>query len=433
MTRIRVLAIAYACNPTRGSEDAVGWGWVNAIAQEHDVTVITADYNKSDIEAANDRPGIAKRSLRFKYIKNRPWHYRPWGMWAKIEASSAKPIMNLAYANWLDHAFSLAESETAQSGYDLVHLITYVGWRFCGKFYRLNLPFVWGPIGGLMNTPWRLMPALGLKGAIYYIGRNTVNSLQIAFLPGPRKALRKAGGAVIAATSEIQRSLSAHFKSTSRAICEVGAPDVGVPEPLLRASDEPLRICWSGPLVPGKALHLLLKAIALLPKESSIRIEILGDGPFKNNWHALAQRLGVGDKCTWHGRLPRSAALEVVKTCHMFAITSLKELTSTVAVEAISLGLPVVTLDHCGMADLVTDECGIKVDVFSVDQIIQDISVAILRLMKDETLRRRLSQGALERSRDYSWSTKVDALNEVYRLALAARNNTLAEAIASQP
>ena len=214
MTRIRVLAIAYACNPTRGSEDAVGWGWVNAIAQEHDVTVITADYNKSDIEAANDRPGIAKRSLRFKYIKNRPWHYRPWGVWrAKIEASSAKPIMNLAYANWLDHAFSLAESETAQSGYDLVHLITYVGWRFCGKFYRLNLPFVWGPIGGLMNTPWRLMPALGLKGAIYYIGRNTVNSLQIAFLPGPRKALRKAGGAVIAATSEIQRSLStAHFK-----------------------------------------------------------------------------------------------------------------------------------------------------------------------------------------------------------------------------
>ena len=120
----------------------------------------------------------------------------------------------------------------------------------------------------------------------------------------------------------------------------MGAPDVGVPEPLLRASDEPLRICWSGPLVPGKALHLLLKAIALLPKESSIRIEILGDGPFKNSWQTLAQRLGVGDKCTWYGRLPRSAALEVMKSCHMFVITSLKELTSTVAVEAISSRLP---------------------------------------------------------------------------------------------
>ena len=169
MTRIRVLAIAYACNPTRGSEDAVGWGWVNAIAQQHDVTVITADYNKPDIEAVGDRASSAKNNLRFRYVKNLPWHYRPWGVWTKIEASPAKPIMNLAYANWLDHALRVAESETASGGYDLIHLITYVGWRFCGKFYRLNLPFVWGPIGGLMNTPWRLMPALGLKGALYYI------------------------------------------------------------------------------------------------------------------------------------------------------------------------------------------------------------------------------------------------------------------------
>jgi glycosyltransferase involved in cell wall biosynthesis len=426
MKRIRILAIAYACNPTRGSEDAVGWGWINAIAQLHDVTVITADYNQHDIEAVGERPGNAKNNLQFRYVRNRPWHYRPWGAWATIEASPAKPVMSLAYANWLDHAMRLAESETAAGGYDLVHLITYVGWRFCGKFYRLNLPFVWGPIGGLMNTPWRLMPALGIKGAIYYIGRNTVNSLQIAFLPGPRKALRKAGGAVIAATSEIQRSLARHFETTSRVICEVGAPEVGVPEPRLRASDEPLRICWSGPHVPGKALHLLLNAVALLPMESSIRIEILGDGPFKNSWQALAQRLGVGDKCTWHGRLPRSAALEVMKCCHMFAITSLKELTSTVAVEAISLGLPVVTLNHCGMADLVTDECGIKVDVVSVGQIIRDISAAISRLMNDEALRRRLSQGALARSLDYSWDKKLAAVNEVYSQALTARDHSLA-------
>jgi glycosyltransferase involved in cell wall biosynthesis len=282
-----------------------------------------------------------------------------------------------------------------------------------------------------MNTPWRLMPALGLKGAIYYTGRNIVNSLQIACLPGPRKALRKAGGAVIAATSEIQRALSAHFGSTSRVICEVGAPDVAAPEPRQRVSGEPLRICWSGPHVPGKALHLLLKAAALLPNESNIRIEILGDGPFKNSWQTLARNLGVGGKCTWHGRLPRGAALEVMKTCHMFAITSLKELTSTVAVEAISLGLPVVTLNHCGMADLVTDNCGIKVDVIALDQIINDLSLAVSRLMNDEALRRRLSQGALARSLDYSWSKKLEALNEVYGHAANVRDPALADAAAT--
>jgi glycosyltransferase involved in cell wall biosynthesis len=430
MTRIRVLAIAYACNPTRGSEDAVGWGWINAIAQQHDVTVITADYNKPDIEAIGALQGGTEDSLQFRYVKNRPWHYRPWGVWAKIEASPAKPIMSLAYSNWLGHALLAAENEMASGSYDLVHLITYVGWRFCGKFYRLNLPFVWGPIGGLMNTPWRLMPALGLKGALYHTGRNIVNSLQIALLPGPRKALSKAGGAVIAATPETQRALAAHFGSASRVICEVGLPDVGLVDPPLRAPNEDLRICWSGPHIPRKALHLLLNAAALLPKESKFSIQILGDGPSSKNWRALAQRLRVADRCTWHGRLPRSAALEVMKTSHAFVITSLNELTSTVAVEAISVGLPVVTLNHCGMADLVTDTCGIKVDVRSVDQIIHDLSLAILRLMNDEALRRSLSQGALLRSLDYSWSKKLASLNEVYSVALGSHNRTLTEAAA---
>jgi glycosyltransferase involved in cell wall biosynthesis len=425
---MRVLAIAYACNPTRGSEDAVGWGWINAIAQQHDVTVITADYNRPDIEATGVGLMGARSSLQFRYVKNRPWHYRPWGGWAKIEASPAKPIMNLAYSNWLDDALHLAAKETAPGSYDLIHLITYVGWRFCGKFYQLDLPFVWGPIGGLMNTPWSLMPALGLKGAVYYTGRNIVNSLQIALLSGPRKALRKSRGAVIAATSEIHKALLANFGSGSRVICEVGSPDVGPVEPRFRASGEPFRICWSGPHVPGKALHLLLKAVAILPGESSFHIEILGDGPFRKSWQALAQRLGIGQRCTWRGRLPRSAALEVMRGCHTMAITSLKELTSTVAVEAISLGLPVVTLNHCGLADLVTDACGIKVDVQSVDQIVHDLSVALLRVMNDEVLRRRLSQGALARSLDYSWSKKLVSLNEVYDQALASSNRTLADA-----
>ena len=105
MKRLRVLAIAYACNPTRGSEDAVGWGWINTIAQQHEVTVITVDYNKQDIEALGPSSSDVWSNLHFKYVKNRAWHYKPWGIWAKIEASPAKPIMNLAYSDWLSHAF----------------------------------------------------------------------------------------------------------------------------------------------------------------------------------------------------------------------------------------------------------------------------------------------------------------------------------------
>lgn len=421
MSRLRVLAIAYACDPARGSEYGVGWGWVNAITADHDVTVITADFNAATIQnyLANQGDDGCPHP-RFVYVKNRPWHYRPSKLWLKIEESLAKPLMNLSYQDWLRCAFDEAKRELKQNHYDLVHLITFVGWRFPGKFYRLDLPFVWGPIGGMKNTPWKLLPIFGLRGAIYYAGRNLINSLQLHVLRGPRRALKAADRGVIAATSEIQKELWKRFRTKSRVVCEVGPPSVGAPKQMRRESSEPLRICWSGQHLPGKALPLLLHAAAKLPKDVDYRIEILGDGPFRKSWQSAASRLGIHEVCSWHGWIDRNRSLDVMRASHVFVITSLKDLTSTVAVEAISLGLPVIALDHCGFADLVTSACGLKIHPGSERQIVKDLAESIERLYRDEPLRARLSDGALARSRDYSWRAKMDILHEIYQTATRA-------------
>jgi glycosyltransferase involved in cell wall biosynthesis len=429
MSRLKILAVAYACNPTKGSESGVGWGWVNAISARHDITVITADYNATDIEGyLRDREGSTCNNPRFLYVKNRPWHYRPNGIWLKIEDSPAKPVMNLAYQNWLRYGLEEARREIVQNSYDLVHLITYVGWRFPGKFYRLGIPFVWGPIGGMKNTPWRLLPILGLKGALYYGARNLINSLQLRTLQGPRHALQAADKGVIAATSEIREELWTRFRVTSRVICEVGPSGFVVADPKQRDEKEPFRICWSGLHLPGKALHLLLRAAARLPKDLNYSIEILGDGPCNRAWRSLASRLKIDDRCHWHGWLPRDQSLAVMRDSHVFAITSLKDLTSTVAVEAISLGLPVVSLDHCGFSDLVTDECGIKIYPGSAAQIISELASALCTLYRDEALRLRLAQGAIRRSLAYSWQAKMEILGKIYRMTVESNERITAEA-----
>ena len=421
MRRLKILAIAYACNPTKGSESGVGWGWVNAIAKVHDITVITADYNAAEIDKhLRERKALECGNPRFLYVRNRPWHYRPWGIWLKIEDSIAKPIMNFAYHGWQRDAFELAKQELTINHYDLVHLITYVGWRFPGRFYRLGIPFVWGPIGGLKNTPWRLLPILGFKGAFYYGARNLINSLQLKTLRGPRRALKAANDGVVAATSEIQDELWNRFRVNSRVICEVGQPGFSIRALRPRDAKETFKICWSGLHQPGKALHLLLRAAALLPKDVNFSLEILGDGQCNRNWRSLASRLKLEDRCRWHGWLPRDQSLAVMKESHVFTITSLKDLTSTVAVEAISLGLPVISLDHCGFADLVTKQCGIKIYPGSTEQIANDLSVALLTLYRDEALRRHLAQGAIQRSHLYSWQSKMRSLDEVYQMAACA-------------
>jgi glycosyltransferase involved in cell wall biosynthesis len=418
MNRLKILAIAFACDPMKGSEFAVGWGWASAIAARHDLTVITADFNAASInDHLISRKSTSHGSLRFEYVKNRPWHYRPQGIWLGIEESPAKPLMNFAYQDWLRCAFAEARKEVAENHYDIIHLITYVGWRFPGKFYQLGVPFVWGPIGGLKNTPWRLLPILGPKGAIYYGFRNLINSLQIKTLPGPKRALQAANNGVIAATSEIQDELWNQFHVKSQVICEVGPPDSVDINPKLRGEDETLKICWSGLHLPGKALHLLLRAAALLPKDVDFSLEILGEGPCNRTWRSMAHRLKIADRCHWHGWLSRNESLAVMKNAHAFVITSLKDLTSTVAVEAICLGLPVISLDHCGFADLVTDNCGIKIPPGSSKQIVRDLSLAICRIYQDEDLRRRLARGAVIRSYDYSWESKLDSLNHVYAVS----------------
>jgi len=436
MSRLKVLAVAYACDPTKGSESGVGWGWVNAIADRHDVTVLTADYNAENIsQHLRDRADSSSNNPRFIYARNRQWHYRPTDAWLAIEDSIAKPLMNIAYQDWLRCAFKDAKRETEINHYDLVHLITYVGWRFPGRFYQLGIPFVWGPIGGMKNTPWHLLPLLGFKGAVYYGARNLVNSLQLIALQGPRRALRTAHTGVIAATSEIREELRSRFNAESSVICEVGPPQVDAVHPELRDKDEPFRICWSGQHLPGKALPLLLRAAASLPQEFKYSLEILGDGPCRQPWQSLASKLNIDDRCHWHGWLRRDQSVAVMKESHVFAITSLKDLTSTVAVEAISLGLPVVSLDHCGFADLVTNECGMKVRPGSAEQIVAELAGALSTLYRNEPLRLQLSEGAIRRSRAYSWSTKMAALDEIYRTTIASsatRTNDITYRVAGQ-
>ncbi|HZY73980.1 MAG TPA: glycosyltransferase, partial [Edaphobacter sp.] len=183
--------------------------------------------------------------------------------------------------------------------------------------------------------------------------------------------------------------------------------------------DAPLVLSWSGAHLPGKALPLLLSALSTLSSGIDWRLEILGDGPCRHRWQMLAHHLGIQPRCRWHGWQTRSAALDLMRASHLFVITSLKDLTATVSLEALSLGVPVICLDHCGFADLVTPDCGIKIPLGSARQIARGLAAAITALWTSEPRRRRLSIGALARSKQYSWSAKLNQLDRIYIAAVA--------------
>lgn len=104
-----------------------------------------------------------------------------------------------------------------------------------------------------------------------------------------------------------------------------------------------------------------------------------------------------------------------MRESHLMLITSLRDLTSTVTVEALAAGLPIVCLDHCGFGEVVDESCGIKIPVTTPREAIEGFARAISELERDEEKRQRLALGALRRAREFSWERKAEAINEIYQ------------------
>jgi len=404
--RLKILVSAYACSPFKGSEPGVGWGLVTALARNHELWVIVEQEKfREDIERMVATEPELCRNLHFFFVrKKRNRTLRK--IWP--------PSYYWYYRRWHEDAFRLAAALHQQVNFDLVHQLTMVGFREPGYLWQLGIPFVWGPVGGMGFFLWRFLLEVGGYGLVYYLGYNVLNWLHMNFLLRPRSAARAAGGGLMAATPENQAGALRYWRVPSTVVCEVGLSDDFPVQARPREDGERLRLVWSGQHTAGKALNLGLQALARVPADVAYEVHILGRGPKTAAWQVLAGRLGIGHRCRFHGWLARNEALMVMGSAHVMLITSLRDLTSTVTVEALALGLPIVCLDHCGFTHIVDGRCGIKVPVTSPAQVVRGLAAAIELLARDEGLRRKLAEGALLRAGDFTWEKKAEAVNRIY-------------------
>ena len=410
---MKVIISAYACSPYKGSEPGVGWGFVKALAPLHDLCVITESSFKEDIDRyRNKYPELSK--VRFEYV-------------ARIRSRGAEriwpPAYYWTYRRWHQDAYRLAQQLHQEVIFDIAHQLTMVGFREPGYLWKLGIPFVWGPVGGMGFFPWRFLPAIGGYGALYYLGYNAFNWLHMNFLARPRQAAKAAasGAAIglIMATTENRAGAAKYWSCASSVLNEVGVPFEPFQNIDERAAEEPLRILWSGLHTSGKALNLALQALSRLPADIDWQITILGEGRKTNAWQQLAAELGIGSRCQFLGWVSRDQALDVMAGAHLVLITSLRDLTSTVSVEALALGLPIICMDHCGFADVVNEQCGIKISVTNPREVVVKMTRAIERLARDESARQTLARGALQRARDFSWENKACVVDQIYRTKVA--------------
>jgi glycosyltransferase involved in cell wall biosynthesis len=154
-----------------------------------------------------------------------------------------------------------------------------------------------------------------------------------------------------------------------------------------------------GRLVPVKRFDALLRALAPLKADHpDLEAVIIGEGYERAALEALREELGATDWVHLPGRVGDEDLVDWYRRAWVVASSSQREGWGMTLTEAAACGTPAVATNIAGHADAVVDgESGLLVD--DVDQ----MSGALGRVLRDEVLRTRLSKGALDRARWFTW------------------------------
>ena len=182
-SRPRVLAIAFVCNPTMGSEPGAAWGMVKSIAEVADVTVLVGTQHMADIEAwlaenPDDR-------LSFVGV------HTPKSRVLDPLIGLHRQFWFVKYLRWLKRARAAGLDLQAAEPFDAAVHVAYGSYWLPSPVVDFGIPSVWGPVGGATTTPAELRPLLGWKGTLgEYEGRMAIRVF--SWLPSTRRTWRNA-------------------------------------------------------------------------------------------------------------------------------------------------------------------------------------------------------------------------------------------------
>lgn len=394
-----IILITYDISPYRGSEASVSWNYVSNMGEYHKVIVLYGR-GKEEIEKYLESHQMSNvRFINIPYVS-----LQGSGLLLDIK-------YNLNYRRWHYQTYLKAKELVNNEHVDIIHYLNPIGFKEPGYCWMIkDVPYVWGPIQGVENRPLALFPALSPKGKINALARRLVHNGMLMCLPRVRKALKRAD-AVFAATPNTVKQLKRIHHKDAIYLPENGILKMERTEPI--TMNDTLNLIWVGSIDERKALGILISALGKV-KNNNWHLNVLGEGPLREKCEALADELGISEKITFHGKVDRAQVQLVFAQSHVHVISSLGEGNPTVLWEAFSKAIPTLTLDHCGMAGVVSSECGIKIPIRSYQQVLNDMAFAIDDLMEHPEKVSRLSQGTIECAKKFMWKNRIALYDKVY-------------------
>jgi glycosyltransferase involved in cell wall biosynthesis len=174
-----------------------------------------------------------------------------------------------------------------------------------------------------------------------------------------------------------------------------------------------------------KNIEFLLRMLPLVRDEiAQILLLICGEGPAERALANLVHALGLQDHVRFVGYLDRAnALLDCYRAADVFVFASRTETQGLVLLEAMALGVPVVSTAVMGTREIVGPGKGAVVS--AEDE--REFAAAVISVLGDDALRERLSAEALQFATTWSAPAMAVRLGAAYQEVVSSKSGSARE------
>lgn len=387
---------AYACEPDSGSEPGAGYAIVRAAAQVAECWVLTRTNNVPALRAAFESEP-APNLVHFVGVDAHPFLL---GLKRRFNS------VRLYYLIWQKCAGRIASDLDSHVDFDLVHHATLSQFWMPIGVMRLGKPLVVGPASGATVAPLSLIHYLGAPGVVLEAVR-WVNSRVAAVMWG--RKWKRAVSLILVQDAQTKRLVMRHLAASDTSVMVHSNASNPSIKPIPDRLEQGRNILCVGRLRRRKGILLALEAFV----ESDVgqaRLIYVGEGRGASLLRRRIRRMGVEDRVDLDGHVPHSELLRRMRTASAVIFPSLNDSAGFVVSEALSLGVPLVCLDHGGPAVLTRqwpDSPSVAVAPSCPATVRRQMAAAISHYVESEIAQSPSARAALVGT--------ADVVQEVYR------------------
>jgi glycosyltransferase involved in cell wall biosynthesis len=405
---LSILINAYACAPNMGSEPGMAWNWIINLAVYCKVYIITE--GEWEVEIKEELIKLPQRNNIHFYYNPVPEKIR------KMCKNQGDWRFYYYYRKWQKKVLTIAQEILTDNHIDIIHQLNMIGFREPGYLWKIpNIPYVWGPIGGMENIPVSYLEN-ERKGKMLIIKiKNIINTFQAHYSKRVSIAINRAD-ALVAAVKGVKDVIEVYYHKKTILINETGCyiRDESLSKVIVEKMT--FDIIWVGKFDFRKQLGLALQTIAKLKNLNGLKFHIVGSGSKTDifYYNLMADKLGIHDLCIWHGLIPNNKVQRLMRESDLLFFTSILEGTPHVVLEAIGNNLPVLCFNSCGQSTSVNESVGIKIEITSSSQSIDEFTEKVRYLYYNREILNKMSKACKQRQKELSWDSKAREMIDIY-------------------